>query len=125
MAHSGSRPRGKSGPLPSCTQLNISEVVSQAGDGRRNGDGTVLEQQAQRTSWGIDIRFADTGQEVTAVARLSGGPSAAIGFGSARYDAVLEPELRVALAAGRSLGALTDSLDYLVQAGVYAGRDEA
>ena len=90
------------------------------------GEGrTVLEQTAGRTSWGIEIDFADTGQEVTAVARLSGGPSAAVGLGSARYDAVHQPGLRAALAAGRSLGALTDSLDYLVQAGVYAGRDEA
>ena len=61
----------------------------------------------EQTTWGIEIRFADTGNEVTAVARLNDGPSAAIGLGSARYDSVCEPGLRTALAARRSLGALS------------------
>ena len=79
----------------------------------------------EQTTWGVEIRFADTGNEVTAVARLKDGPKAAIGLGSARYDAACEPGLRTALAARRSLGALSESLDYLVQVGVYEERDQA
>lgn len=85
----------------------------------------VPVRSAQQTTWGIEIRFADTGDEVTAVARLKDGPSAAIGLGSARHDAVREPRLRTALAARRSLGALSESLDYLVQVVDYDGRDQA
>lgn len=79
----------------------------------------------ERTTWGIEIKFADTGEEVTAVARLNDGPSAAVGLGSARYDSVVDPTLRNALAARRSLGALTESLDYLAHIGEYGGRDQA
>jgi hypothetical protein len=82
----------------------------------------VPGRSGEQDTWGIEIRFVDTGEEVTAVARLNGGPSSAVGLGSARHDAVREPALRAALAARRSLGALSESLDYLVQVGVHDGR---
>jgi len=85
----------------------------------------VPGRSVEQTTWGVEIRFADTGNEVTAVARLKDGPNAAIGLGSARYDAVCEPGLRTALAARRSLGALSESLDYLVQVGVHEEPDQA
>lgn len=89
------------------------------------GNDMLSTHIAERTTWGIEIVFADTGEEVTALARLNGGTNAAVGLGSARHDALREPELRRALAARRSLGALAESLDYLVQVGVYDGRDQA
>ncbi len=74
----------------------------------------------QSTTWHVDIELADSGDEVTAIARLQTheGPAApGIGLGSVHHDPLdrdLSPEY--ALAARRSLENLSSAIDYVSDA---------
>jgi hypothetical protein len=70
-----------------------------------------------RNTWRVDIDVIDTGEEVTARARLHHAPVATVSVGSARHDESerdLQPA--AALAVGRSLSGLGASLGYVSEA---------
>jgi hypothetical protein len=77
-------------------------------------------------TWRVEIDVADSGDEVTARARLDDGPVTTVGLGSAHHDEA-EPDLEPAsaLAVGRSLADLSRSLRYLSDARTFALIDQA
>ena len=84
----------------------------------------------ERTIWHVDIELDDTGEQVTATARLrtdtSECCSPGIGLGTVHHDVLdrdLSPEF--ALAARRSLEDLGNALDYIGEVGRYSALDQA
>ena len=83
----------------------------------------------ERTIWHVDIELDDTGEQVTATARLrtdSSDCSPGIGLGTVHHDLLdrdLSPEF--ALAARRSLEDLSSTLDYISEVGRYSALDQA